>query len=339
MKPMTSIARREALARTARLALQLPVAVSALGMTARAFAQSADFPDKTIRLLVPFSAGGAADVIARILASDMSASLGQSVIVENRPGASGNIAMGAVARASSDGYTLLMGSASIAINKALIKATPFDPQADFTPVSLVAMVPSVLLVPGSLPVATVKELIAYAKASPDTFNYGSNGVGTTQHLAAVMLGLRTGLNLNHVPYKGVDGLMPDLISGRIQMSFNNVASALPHLKSGALKALAMGLPERWLALPDVPTFAEAGLADFDVSSWVAVFAPADLAADRLSRLEASVRASIAKPETREKILTGGNLPVGGSAADLKSFLATEVKHWRDAIEASGATPS
>jgi tripartite-type tricarboxylate transporter receptor subunit TctC len=193
-------------------------------------------------------------------------------------------------------------------------------------------------VSASLPVKSIDELVAYAKSHPEPLAYGSNGVGTTQHLAAVLFSLRTGIRLNHVPYKGVDGLMPDLVANRIQLSFNNVASSLPHLKSGALRALAMGLPKRWPGLPDVPTFAEVGLADFDVSSWVGLFGPAGLPAPVVARLERAAVEALARPDMRQKIVTGGNDPVGGTAPELAKFLESEIEHWRRAIEAAGARP-
>ncbi|MEO7242193.1 MAG: tripartite tricarboxylate transporter substrate binding protein [Variovorax sp.] len=317
-----------------RLICAVPVVLAALA--AAPAIQAAEYPNKTIRLLVPFPAGGAADFVARLLAADMSGTLGQTIVVENRAGASGNIGMDAAARSTPDGYTLLLASASLAINKSLIKATPFDPEKDFTPISLIAMVPSVLLVPASLSVNSLDDLVKLAKAKPDTINYGSYGIGTTQHLASVMLGLRTGAHLTHVPYKGADTMMPDLIAGRIQMSFNNVASALPYLKSGTLKALVVGLPERWPSLPDVPTFTEAGLTDMDVSSWVGLFGPAGLPATVVEKVQAAAAASLKNPVTREKILAGGNLPVGGTSAQLSQFVSSEIVHWRKAIEASGA---
>ncbi len=322
--------------RVLRLLVALPASVTA-ATPGRVLAQE-PWPSRPIRLLVPFPVGGAADIVARLLAADMTASLGKPVVVENRAGASGNIAMDAAARSAPDGYTILLASASLAINKSLIKATPFDPEKDFTPISLVAMVPSVLLVPASLPVRTLDELVRLAKEKPGTVNYGSNGVGTTQHLAAVMLGLRTGADLTHVPYKGADGLMPDLIAGRIQMSFNNVASALPYLKAGTLRALAVGLPDRWPDLPDVPTFEQAGLTDMEVSSWVGLFGPAGLPPDVTAKLQAAVSGSVSRPEIREKILTGGNLPVGGTAPELRKFVSDEIVRWRNAIDASGARP-
>ena len=297
-----------------------------------------EFPSHAIRMLVPFSVGGAADIVARLLAKEMSTTLGQPVVVENRPGASGNIALDAAARSAPDGYTIVLGSASMAINPTLIKATPYDSQKDFTPISLVAMVPSVVVVPKSLPVDSLADLIALAKAKPDSINYGSVGIGTTQHLAAATLALRAGIKLTHVPYKGADALMPDLIAGRIQMSFNNVASARTHLQSGALKALAIGLPKRWTGLPDVPTFSEAGLPDLEVSSWVALFGPAGLPAKVVASLERAAIAAMVSEPTREKVLSGGNEPVGGTSAELAKFLAAEIDHWNKAIETAGAKP-
>ena len=325
---------------TRRLVLHLSAAAGTGVLASRAGAQPAtDFPTRSVRMLVPFPVGGAADIVARLLAADMGATLRQSVVVENRVGASGNIALEATARAPADGYTVVLGSASIAINPFLIKATAYDPRKDFTPIAMVAMVPSALLVSGSLGVNTLAELIALARSKPGEIAYGSNGVGTTQHLAAVMFAQRAGITLNHVPYKGADALMPDLVAGRIQMSFNNVASAQPFLKSGAIKALAVGLPKRYPTLPEVPTFEEAGLTRLDVSSWVALFGPAGLPAPVLRRLEEAVLVAMRKPEIREKVLGGGNDPVVGGSADLAKFLDQELAHWKRAIDLSGATPS
>ena len=222
-------------------------------LTALTVASAQDYPNKPVRILVPFPAGGAVDIIARQMTVDLATSLGQSVVVDNRPGASGNIAMGAAAKAAPDGYTLVLASASLAINKSLIKSTPFDPRKDFTPVALVAMVPSLLVVNPAFGATSVTDLVARAKANPGAVNYGSNGVGTTQHLAASAFALRTGAQITHVPYKGVDQLVPDLLSGRIQMSFNNVASMQGQLKAGTLKALAIGRATRWSDMPDTPT--------------------------------------------------------------------------------------
>lgn len=297
-----------------------------------------DYPNKPIRVLVPFPAGGAVDIIARLLSPDISKSLGASVVVEPRPGASGNIAMGAAAKAAPDGYTLVLASASLAINRLLIKSTPFDPRADFTPIGLVAMVPSVLVVHPGLGVTSVTDLVARARATPGAINYGSNGVGTTQHLAAAAFAQKTGTQITHVPYKGVDQLVPDLISGRIQMSFNNVASIQGQLKAGSVRALAIGRASRWSGMPDLPTYAEAGIGGLEYSSWVAFFGPAGLPAPVVDKLSKALAAALTNPDTREKIQAGGNEVVGGSPAALAGFLADEIDKWSRTISAAGLQP-
>ena len=294
-----------------------------------------DYPNKPVRILVPFPAGGAVDIIARQMSVDLASSLGQSVVVDNRPGASGNIAMGAAAKAAPDGYTLVMASASLAINKSLIKSTPFDPRKDFTPVALVAMVPSLLVVNPAFGATSVADLVARAKASPGAVNYGSNGVGTTQHLAASAFALRTGAQITHVPYKGVDQLVPDLLSGRIQMSFNNVASTQGQLKAGTLKALAIGRATRWSDMPDTPTYAEAGIGGLEYSSWVGLFGPAGLPQAVVDKLSKAVAVALGNPETRAKIQASGNEVAGGSPAELSAFLAEEISKWSKTIASAG----
>jgi tripartite-type tricarboxylate transporter receptor subunit TctC len=308
-------------------------------MTATAGAAWAqDYPTRPVRILVPFPAGGAVDIIARLMSDDIARSLGGSVVVESRPGASGNIAMGAAAKAAPDGHTLVLASASLAINRSLIKSTPFDPQRDFTPIALVAMVPSVLVVPATQGAASVADLVARARAQPGTVNYGSNGVGTTQHLAATAFAQRTGAQITHVPYKGVDQLVPDLVSGRIQMSFNNVASVQGQLKAGTLKALAIGRATRWSGMPEVPTYAEAGIGGLEYSSWVALFGPAGLPPGVVDKLSRAVAVALANPQTRERIQAGGNEVVGGTPAELSAFVTAEIDKWSRTISAAGLQP-
>jgi tripartite-type tricarboxylate transporter receptor subunit TctC len=278
------------------------------------------------------------DIIARQMTVDLASSLGQSVVVDNRPGASGNIAMGAAAKAAPDGYTLVLASASLAINKSLIKSTPFDPRKDFTPVALVAMVPSLLVVNPAFGATSVTDLVARAKANPGAVNYGSNGVGTTQHLAASAFALRTGAQITHVPYKGVDQLVPDLLSGRIQMSFNNVASMQGQLKAGTLKALAIGRATRWSDMPDTPTYAEAGIGGLEYSSWVGLFGPAGMPQAVVDKLSKAVAVALANLETRAKIQASGNEVAGGSPAELSAFLAEEISKWSKTIAAAGLQP-
>jgi tripartite-type tricarboxylate transporter receptor subunit TctC len=308
-------------------------------MTATAGAAWAqDYPTRPVRILVPFPAGGAVDIIARLMSDDIARSLGGSVVVESRPGASGNIAMGAAAKAAPDGHTLVLASASLAINRSLIKSTPFDPQRDFTPIALVAMVPSVLVVPAAQGASNVADLVARARAQPGAVNYGSNGVGTTQHLAATAFAQRTGAQITHVPYKGVDQLVPDLVSGRIQMSFNNVASVQGQLKAGTLKALAIGRATRWSGMPEVPTYAEAGIGGLEYSSWVALFGPAGLPPGVVDKLSRAVAVALANPQTRERIQAGGNEVVGGTPAELSAFVTAEIDKWSRTISAAGLQP-
>ena len=312
-----------------------PRLIALVFLTALSVASAQDYPNKPVRILVPFPAGGAVDIIARQMTVDLTSSLGQSVVVDNRPGASGNIAMGAAAKAAPDGYTLVMASASLAINKSLIKSTPFDPRKDFTPVALVAMVPSLLVVNPAFGATSVTDLVARAKANPGAVNYGSNGVGTTQHLAASAFALRTGAQITHVPYKGVDQLVPDLLSGRIQMSFNNVASMQGQLKAGTLKALAIGRATRWSDMPDTPTYAEAGIGGLEYSSWVGLFGPAGMPQAVVDKLSKAVAVALANPETRAKIQASGNEVAGGSPAELSAFLAEEIAKWSKTIAAAG----
>ena len=294
-----------------------------------------DTPNRPIRILIPFPPGSAADLIARLMATDMAASLGSSVVVESRAGASGNIAMDAAAKAPADGTMLVLASASLTINKSLIKATPFDPQKDFTPITLVAMVPSVLVAAKSLPAATVAELIAYARANPGVLNYGTNGIGTSQHLAASVFRLRTGADITHVPYKGADQLVPDLVSGRIQLAFYNVASVQGQLKSGSVKALAIGRGSRWSGMPQVPTFAEAGIGGLEYPGWVALLGPAGLAPPMVDKLHRAAVKALENPQNREKIQASGNEIVAGSPAALAGFIASEIEQWNKAIAAAG----
>ena len=315
-----------------------PRLIALVFLTALSVASAQDYPNKPVRILVPFPAGGAVDIIARQMTVDLASSLGHSVVVDNRPGASGNIAMGAAAKAAPDGYTLVLASASLAINKSLIKSTPFDPRKDFTPVALVAMVPSLLVVNPAFGATSVTDLVARAKANPGAVNYGSNGVGTTQHLAASAFALRTGAQITHVPYKGVDQLVPDLLSGRIQMSFNNVASMQGQLKAGTLKALAIGRATRWSDMPDTPTYAEAGIGGLEYSSWVGLFGPAGMPQAVVDKLSKAVAVALANPETRAKIQASGNEVAGGSPAELSAFLAEEISKWSKTIAAAGLQP-
>jgi tripartite-type tricarboxylate transporter receptor subunit TctC len=290
----------------------------------------------TIRMVVPFPPGGASDVIGRIVAEQMRDHLGMPVIVDNRAGASGNIGADIVAKARPDGLTLLLASASThGINPTLMAHMPFDSRRDFTPVSLVVMVPTALVVTTSLPVRNVDELVAYARANPGKLNYGSVGNGTTQHLAGVMLHERTGVEMVHVPYRGQNLLVPELTTGQIHLVFNNIAAVQAGIEAGQLRALAVALPERWPTLPDVPTFAEVGLRDFQVSSWLALLGPAGMAAGTAERYAAAVRAGVANPEVRARLIQAGGLPIGSTPAETARFIDNEITSWGRVVRAAG----
>jgi tripartite-type tricarboxylate transporter receptor subunit TctC len=293
-------------------------------------------PAGTLRLVVPFAPGGASDVIGRIVAEQMRERLGIPVVVDNRAGASGNIGADIVAKARPDGLTLLLASASThGINPSLMASMPFDSRRDFTPVSLVVMVPTVLVVTASLPVHNVSELIAYAKANPGRLNYGSMGNGTTQHLAGVMLHERQGVEMVHVPYRGQNLLIPELTTGQIHLVFNNIAAVLGGIQAGQLRALAVALPERWPTLPQVPTFAEAGLNDFQVSSWLALLGPAGMPAEIAERYAGAVRAAVADPAVRAQLVQAGGLPMGTTPAETARFIDSEITSWGRVVRAAG----
>lgn len=297
-----------------------------------AMAAQASFPDRPIHLVVPFPPGGAPDVVARLIGDDMARTLGQPIIVEYRPGASANIGMSYVARAKPDGYTIVLASASLAINKRLIENTPFDPVKDFTPISLLTMVPSVMVVPRSVPADSVKSFIQYAHQNEGKLNYGSSGVGTTQHLAGVLFNKITGSNVVHVPHKGQNALIPELIAGRVQLSFNNISAVLPFVKSKELKILAIALPKRWDRFPDIPTFAEAGLPGFEISSWLALFGPKDLPEPVVRKIYMAAKSAMEKPEIRNKVAAAGNYPVVSTPDYLKRFLGDEISRWSQVID-------
>lgn len=290
----------------------------------------------TLRLVVPFPPGGASDIIGRIVADQMRERLGMPVVVDNRAGASGNIGADIVAKARPDGMTLLLASASThGINPTLMASMPFDSRRDFTPVSLVVMVPTILVVSNSLPVRSVADLIAHARANPGRLNYGSVGNGTTQHLAGVMLRERTGVDMVHVPYRGQNLLVPELTSGQIHLVFNNIAAVQGGLDAGQLRPLAVALPQRWPTLPDVPTFAEAGLQDFQVSSWLALLGPAGMPAAAAERYATAVRSAVATPAVRAQLIQAGGLPMGTTPAETTRFIDNEITSWGRVVRAAG----
>jgi tripartite-type tricarboxylate transporter receptor subunit TctC len=279
----------------------LAAALAAAGLALPAAAAQA-WPNKSIRLLVGFAPGGGTDIVARALAPKISEILGQQVVVENRAGAAGTIAADAVAKAAPDGYTLLAGHAnSNAIAPHVLAKAPFEPIADFTPVTYIGYVPNILVVHPSVPAKTVEELVALAKAKPGTMTYASSGVGSTQHLAGALFNQLSGTQMNHVPYKGSGAAIVDLLAGQVNANFDTMPPVLPHIREGKLRALAISTPKRLPQLADLPTFEEKGIRGFDVTNWYSVMGPKGLPADIVAKLDDAVKRAMADPEVRSKL--------------------------------------
>ncbi|HSF47378.1 MAG TPA: tripartite tricarboxylate transporter substrate binding protein, partial [Burkholderiales bacterium] len=267
-----------------------------------AFAQSpaTNYPNKAIRFVVPYTPGGTTDILARIIAAELTKNWGQQVFVDNRPGAGGNIGTGFVAKADPDGYTIVMGAISThAINPSLYKNIPYDHIKDFAPVTRVGLLPNVLVVNPSLPVKTVKEFIAYGKANPGKLSYASPGTGTSLHLSGELFKSVTGVDMVHVSYKGSAPALTDLLGGQVLAMFDNLPASLPHIKAGKLRALAVTTAKRAPALPEVPTMVEAGVPDFVVTSWFAVFVPAKTPKEIIAKLNSEMVKVLNSPGVKE----------------------------------------
>lgn len=298
-------------------------------------ALASSFPQRPITLVVPYIAGGSTDVFARALAEAASKMLGQPVTIDNRTGAGGNIGTQLVKRASPDGYTLLMCSFGCAVAPALYTPAPFDITRDFEPVAMLGTVPSVLVVSPSVPAKNLQELIAYAKAHPGQLMAGSAGVGSSPHMGLELFKAKAGVDITHVPYKGVAAIAVDLVAGRVNMLFDNLTTAQANVKAGKLRALAVASEKRISALPDVPTFAEAGLPGFTVTPWFGIMAPAGTTAPVLDTLNTAFLAALSDPNvvTRTRMLGIESGP--GSRSDLRRFVSYERDKWTSIIKANG----
>ena len=297
------------------------------------------FPSKPVRLVSPYPPAGVNDLLARILAPKLSEFLGQPVVVENRAGATGNIGAEIVARSPADGHTLLMGQAgNLTINVSLMAKMPFDPVRDFAPITLVAATPNVLVVHPSLPVKSVKDLVALAKAKPGMINYATSGIGSPGHLAAELLNKSAGIKMIHIPYKGAAPALADVIAGNAHLYFTSPASAMPFMPSGRLRMVAVASLKRSALLPDLPTVAEAGYPDFDVSSWWGVVAPAATPREVVLRLHAELLRVIALPETRTKITELGAEIVTNTPEQFAAYIKAETAKWAKLIREVGVKP-
>ena len=316
------------------ITLAAVAAVVLAGATARA----EDFPSRPIHFIVPAAAGGPTDVTTRLIAERMTATLGQPVLVEPRPGAGGNVGAEVVARARPDGYTILMATIGThAVNQTLYKSLAFNPIKDFAPVSMVVQYPLVLVVNPDVPVKSVKDLIAYAKANPGKLNRASGGSGTSMHLSGELFVHQAGLDMPHVPYKGSAPALNDLIGGHVQVMFDSLLTAMPMVKAGKLRALAITGAKRSPAVPDLPTIAEAGLPGYSATGWIGVVAPANTPPAVIAKLNDAVVKALADPGVREKLTAQAVEPVGSTPAEFAAFIKAETAKWAIAVRGANLT--
>ena len=313
------------------------LAISAL-FSPLAAAQSANYPSRPIRMIAPSSAGGPVDVIARAICVNLAEVLGQQIVVDNRAGAAGLIGADIVAKAAPDGYTLLMGfSGPLAIVPHLVKQVPYDTNRDFTPITLAASAPYVLLVHPSLPVKSVKDLIDLAKTQPGKLLFASGGTGVGIHMAGELLNVAAGVKITHVPYKGAGPGMTALLAGEVNMMFNGLSAALPQVKAGRLRALAVGGDKRSTLLPELPTIAESGL-QFNTSGWYGVLGPAGLPRALVTKLRSDTLRALAAPETKERMTALAVETIGSTPEEFTALLKQEYAQWGRVVKAAGIKP-
>jgi tripartite-type tricarboxylate transporter receptor subunit TctC len=311
-------------------AFQLTLSVES---SAQAASAPGAYPNKPIRLIVPFPPGGATDIIGRTLAQKLVTQLGQTVVVENRPGAGGTLGSSELMKAAPDGYTLLLGTTSThSIAPHLYKNLGYTAERDFTPISEVATATNVLVVAPNLQVADVRQLVALARAQPDKLNYASSGNGTIVHLQSELFKQASNTKITHVPYKGTALAMPDVMSGQVQMIFDSIVSAIPHINGGKVRALAVTSSKRSPLLPNVPTVIESGLPGYEVNTYFGLFAPAKTPSDIIDRLQREVAKAVQSADVKERFASQGAESVGGTPAQLSSLIASESEKWKRVIE-------
>ena len=310
-----------------RFALAL---AAAIGLAAPAFAQ--EYPSRPIRVIVPFPAGQASDVIARTVGERLSKAIGQPVIVENRPGAGGNIGSDAGAKAAPDGYTLTMATAALPISKNVYKKLPFDPEKDFAPITLMTVTPLVLITRPDMPVSNVAELVALARKSPGRLMFASSGPGTSHQLSGELFKTLAGIDILHVPYKGSAPAHVDLMGGTVDIMFDNIVPVSPHVRSGKLKALAVTTPQRAESLPNVPTMAESGFPNFEAVAWFGLLAPAGTPAPIVERLNREVTGILKSPDVRDRLASMGATVVAGTPQEFSRWMSAEVAKWAPIVK-------
>ena len=309
------------------------LATLSVAFALHAYGQDA-WPTRPVRMILPFPPGGGTDILGRLIAERLSAGIGQPVVTENRGGAGGNVGAEAAARSAPDGYTIVLVAPSLAISPTLYSKINYDPVKDFAPISLVATVPNVMVTQPSLP-GQLQEFIAFVKAKPGALNFGSGGAGTSNHLAGELFNIVTGARLVHVPYKGVNLAMQDVLAGNVHLVFIGIPAAAPHIKAGKLRALAIVAPQRSTALPDVPTVAEAGLKDFEVTTWYGILAPAGTPQSVVRRLNAELVKVMHAPEMKEKLTATGTEPLTSTPEEFAAYIKREIAKWGDVIRKAG----
>ena len=302
-----------------------------------ALAQDAAYPSRPVKVIVPFGAGGTADLVARVVCEQLTERLKVPFVVENRPGAGGTIGSDLLAKAPADGYTVGWGSVSThATAVSLYPKLPYDPRTDFSPIARVAAIPNVMVVSRQIPVETLEDFIDLAKKSPSKLNFGSIGNATSQHLGGELFKIRTGVDMVHVPYRNNGALTGDLINGTLHVVFDNLPNVLGQVQAGKLRALGITTEQRWPYLPEVPTLSELGVKDFDISSWLGMFGPAGFPAEAVAKLNEAVNQIVASPAVKEKLLKAGAQPQSGPPQALADHVAAEIDRWSKVVKASNA---
>ena len=297
-----------------------------------------DYPTRPIKFVVPYPPGGGTDVVARILVEPLAAELGQPIVIDNRGGAAGNLGTDIVAKSPADGYTILFTLSSHTINPKLYEKLPFDVERDFAPISLAAQIPQILVANPSVPITSVKELIAYAKANPGKLNYASVGIGSPAHIAGELFKLKTGIDMVHVPYKGGGPAVTDTIGGQVQLAFVSLPAALQHVKSGRLRAIAVTSAKRSASAPDVPTIAESGVPDYAVESWYGALAPAKTSPATVARLNAAFLKVLDDPQVKERLFAQGAEAAPSTPAEFDRVIKDELAKWELVIKTARIKP-
>lgn len=314
---------------------KLMAVIATLGLLVAAPAFAQQYPAKTIRLIVPFVAGGSADVLGRVLAQRLTQQYGQQMVVENRPGSGGHVGAEAAARAAPDGHTIVLGTIGIHAAYTIYSKLGYDPARDLQAVAMYVDVPCILIVHPSVPVKNVKEFIALAQKKPGRLNFGTAGSGSSTHMVGEWFKLVTGVNLTHVPYKGSAQAMQDLLGGQIELMFENLPTAIAQIRAGKVRALGMTSRERSPSMPEVPTVAEAGVPGFEATAWFTIAAPAKVPADIIRKLNTDMNTFLKAPEMQQRWVEMGVVPLGGAPADAEKFFVSEREKWNKVIKAAG----